>query len=123
QTQRDNTFSAGESTTTDKDGEFLNLDAEQYLYDKNWNVLVGAHSLEFRHKLSIPVRKETGPRKSSRFILTADAANPLYMTASLRLIDNFVDVRDYNRAIDLLRRYSGLPLTEAPEIELIAPDM
>lgn len=123
QSQRQSTFGVGESRTTDKDGEFMNLEAEQYLHDRNWNLLVGADTTEFRHKLSIPVRKEMGPRKSARFVLTANPSNPLYMTATLRIIDNFVDVRDYNRIVDLMRRYTGLTLDQAPEIALFAADM
>lgn len=123
QSQRQKTFGVGESRTTDREGEFMNLEAEQFLHDRNWNLLVGADTMEIRHKLSIPVRKEKGPGKSSRFVLTANAANPLYMTASLRIIDNFVDVRDYNRTLELLRRYTGLAIDDVPEIELFAKDV
>ncbi len=123
QSQKQNTFGVGESRTTDRDGEFLTLEAEQYMHDRNWNLLVGADTAEFRHRLSIPVRKEKGPNKSSRFILTANASNPLYMTASLRIIDGFVDVRDYRKTLGLLRRYSGLPMDDAPEIPLLADDV
>ncbi|WP_141736475.1 hypothetical protein [Oligoflexus tunisiensis] len=123
QSQRQSTFGVGESQTTDRDGQFMNLEAEHFLYDRNWNILVGTDTMEFRHKLSIPVRKEKGPRRSARYILTANAANPLYMTASLRIIDNFVDVRDYNRTVDLLRRYTGLAMDSLPEIPLYAQDV
>jgi hypothetical protein len=123
QSQRQSTFGVGESQTTDRDGQFMNLEAEHFLYDRNWNLLVGTDTMEFRHKLSIPVRKEEGPRRSARYILTANAANPLYMTASLRIIDNFVDVRDYNRTVELLRNYTGLALDGLPEIPLYAADV
>jgi hypothetical protein len=79
--------------------------------------------MEIRHKLSIPVKKEKGPGRSTRFVLAANAANPLYMTASMRIIDNFVDVRDYNRTLALLRRYTGLAIDNVPEIELFARDV
>jgi len=123
QSQRQSTMGVGESRMTDKEGEFLTLEAEQYLHDRNWNVLVGADTTEFRHKLSIPVRKEKGPGKASRYVLSANAANPLYMTASLRIIDAFVDVRDYQKTLTLLRRYSGLPMVDAPEIPIYAADV
>ncbi|MDQ3231185.1 MAG: hypothetical protein M3Q07_05135, partial [Pseudobdellovibrionaceae bacterium] len=123
QSQRQSTFGVGESRTTDRQGEFLNLEAEHFLHDRNWNILVGADTMEFRHKLSIPVKKEQGPGRATRFVLAADPANPLYMTASLRIIDNFVDVRDYNRILALLRRYTGLAMDDVPDIELFAQDV
>jgi hypothetical protein len=79
--------------------------------------------MEFRHRLSIPVKKEKGPGRTKRFVLEANAANPLYMTASLRIIDNFVDVRDYNRTLKLLRRYTNLTIDDVPEIDLFAQDV
>jgi hypothetical protein len=123
QSQRQKTFGAGESRTTDQEGEFMNLEAEQFLHDRNWNLLVGADTLEIRHKLSIPVKKEKGPGRATRFVLAANPANPLYMTASLRIIDNFVDVRDYTSTLALLRRYTGLAIDNVPDIPLFAQDV
>jgi hypothetical protein len=123
QSQRQKTFGVGESRTTDREGEFMNLEAEQFLHDRNWNLLVGADTMEVRHKLSIPVKKEKGRGRVTRFVLAANAANPLYMTASMRIIDNFVDVRDFNRTLELLRRYTGLAIDDVPDIELFAQDV
>jgi hypothetical protein len=123
QSQRDDQIGLGESKTVDPQGEFLTLDAEHEIEDRNWNLLVGAENLEFRHRLSIPVRKETLKGRPDRYKLDITAENPLYMTASLRLIDNFVDTRELHRTFKLLRIYSGMPLEELPDIPTYAADV
>ncbi|MCX6130513.1 MAG: hypothetical protein NTX25_15805, partial [Proteobacteria bacterium] len=123
QKQKQNRFGVGESVTRDPDGEFLTLEAEHTAYDRAWNVLVGSDTVEFHHRLSIPVRKEIGPDKRSLLTLVTSTENPIYLTASLRIIDSFVDTRDYHRTLGMLRRYTGLSLKEAPEIPTYAEDL
>lgn len=109
---------AGESQTLDQGGEFFTLDAEFFMQDRDWNVLVGPETAEFKHKLSIPVTKE-----QDGFKLDTTSESSLYMTAALRLSDDFVDTREYEDLIALVRRYSGLPLTDIPEIPRFADDL
>lgn len=109
---------AGESRTLDREGEFFTLDAEFFLQDRDWNVLVGPETAEFKHRISIPVIKEQGSYKRDE-----DSESSLYMTAALRISDDFVDTREYEDLLAIIRRYSGLDLNDVPFIPRVAQDL
>ncbi len=123
QSQRQSLLGAGETHTIDNQGEFYTLDAEFLMQDRDWDVLVGPETTEFRHRLSIPVRKERTENDKERYVLATDAENPLYMTATLKLADDFVDTLEVQNIEELFRLYSGLPLEELPRIPIRAKDV
>lgn len=113
----------GESRTIDRQGEFFTLDAEFTQLDRDWDVLVGPETAEFKHRLTIPVLKEKQKDKSYLYTLASTPENPLFMTATLKVEDDFVDTRELQNILELFRLYSGLPLSDIPEIPILAADL
>lgn len=123
QSQKQSILGSGESRTIDRQGEFFTLDAEFVQLDRDWDVLVGPETAEFKHRLSIPVRKELRKGKDPRYELASNIENPLYMTATLKVADDFVDTRELQNILELFRLYSGLTFNDIPQIPIRALDL
>lgn len=127
QNQRQRQLDVGESSTRDREGEFFSLDTEQIIQDRDWNVLVGAETVEYKLKLSVPITKEHVPTESGKRTtvhkLDLTQEEPLALFAGLKIIDNFHDTRDHNRLLGIIRTFAGLEMTTLPDIPMYAKDL
>lgn len=129
QSQRQFHLDVGESSTRDREGEFFSLDTENAIDDRDWNVLVGAETVEYNLRLSVPVDKEHvsikdgSKKRTTVYKLNTSREEPMALFAGLKIIDNFHDTRDHNRLMGILRKFSSLELNNLPDIPLYAKDV
>jgi hypothetical protein len=121
QSQKRDRINDGESTILDKEGEFVTLEAEHAVQDRDWNVLTGAETVDVTFRYGLPVLKKV--QGGETFYKTVEQKEPNYLIANLRIIDRFHDTQDYSRSVEMLRRFSHLPLNQVPELPIYAKDL
>lgn len=121
QSQKRDRINDGESTILDKQGEFVTLEAEHAVQDRDWNVLTGAETVDVTFRYGLPVLKKV--QGGETFYKAVEQKEPNYLIANLRIIDRFHDTQDYARSVEMLRRFSHLPLNQVPELPIYAKDL
>lgn len=121
QSQRRDRINNGENRLLDLNGEYVSLEAEHAIQDRNWNVLTGAETVDVNFRFSLPVLKKV--QGGQTFYRLTDSDEPNYLIANIKIIDRFHDTMDYRKSIEILRRFSHLELNTVPDIPLYAKDL
>ena len=94
------------------------LEGSGSIQDEGWDILVGKHSITYEFSVSMEVDK-----LAEKKIVIQDAAyrfhdekNKYQARIFLNIQDRYMDARDYQFYIDTLRKFSRLPISEAPII-------
>lgn len=121
QSQKRDRIHKGENTLLDDKGEYVTLEAEHVVQERDWNVLTGAETVDVNFRFSLPVIKNV--QGDETFYRTIDSDETNYLIANLKIIDRFHDTRDYIKSIGILRSFSHLPMADLPEIPIYAKDL